>query len=81
MKYIDWNDASAIGLIALVNSKVLHELGLAICRDPSSGTSIGLIVADDGVFKYGDGVDLSCLTKSKDEIYGEAVSLQKDLEA
>lgn len=52
LKTISWNDASALGLIERINREVLHPLGLAMFRDPDTGVSDGLLVADDGVWEY-----------------------------
>lgn len=49
---IDWNEASARGLIVRINTEILHPLGLAMCRDAVNGTSPHLLVSDDGVFTY-----------------------------
>lgn len=57
MKKIDWNTASDLGLIERINREVLHPLGLAVCRDPDTGSSPHLLVADDGIWEYSAGVD------------------------
>lgn len=50
---IDWNFASTLGLIERINSELLHPLGLAMCRDVSTGVSPYLLVAEDKVWTYG----------------------------
>lgn len=49
---IDWNFASTLGLIERINSELLHPLGLAMCRDVSTGVSPYLLVAEDKVWTY-----------------------------
>lgn len=43
---------SELGLIEHINRLFLHPLGLAISRDPSTGHSTQILVADDGVWEY-----------------------------
>lgn len=52
MKTIDWNQASQLGLIEKINRDVLHPLGLAMTRDPDTGSSKVLLVAPDGIWEY-----------------------------
>lgn len=52
MKSINWNQASALGLIERVNSEVLHPLGLAMTRTPATGFSHAILVAPDRKFDY-----------------------------
>lgn len=52
MKSIDWNKASELGLIEKINKEVLHPLGLAMTRNPETGSSESILIADDGVWKY-----------------------------
>lgn len=54
MKTIDWNQASQLGLIARINHEILHPLGLAMTRNPDTGASESLLVADDGIWVYSD---------------------------
>lgn len=56
--HIDWNDASALGLIHEINSKILHPLGLAMTRNPSTGASDIILVADDGIYQYAPSVHI-----------------------
>ena len=49
---IDWNEISELGLLQKINREIMHPLGLAIYRDPSSSTSGGALIADDGVWEY-----------------------------
>lgn len=51
-KTIDWNDMSNLGLIQHLNEQILHPIGLAISRDPITGISEKVIVAEDGFFVY-----------------------------
>lgn len=54
MKNIDWNKASELGLIERINRQILHPLGLAMTRNPETGASECLLVADDGIWEYAD---------------------------
>ncbi len=54
LKMISWNQASQLGLIEEINTKLLHPRGLAITRNLETGKSDGLLVADDGFFEYKD---------------------------
>ncbi len=73
MKEINWNKASEFGLIERINRELLHPLGLAMTRDPNTGSSTHLLVADDGIWKYSDDIPVKTpLTKEeiqKDLIY------------
>lgn len=50
--WLDWNELSALGLIVRINAEILHPLGLAIFRNPASGTSAGAMIAPDGKWEY-----------------------------
>lgn len=52
MKTIDWNKASELGLVEKINREVLHPLGLAMTRNPETGASESILIADDGVWEY-----------------------------
>ena len=69
MKTLNWNEMSELGLIDHINKEVLHPIGLAISRNPKTGSSDFVLVADDGVFEYpGDmenGVLSDCEFKAK----------------
>jgi hypothetical protein len=52
MDFIDWNELSKRGLIERINREILHPIGLAVCRDPDTGTSPGAFVSPDGKFCY-----------------------------
>ena len=54
---INWNDMSDLGLIVRINKEILHPLGLAISRNPMTGFSEKILVADDGIFEYAVGID------------------------
>lgn len=53
---IDWNEISRRGLLVRINREIMHPLGLAICRDPETGTSPGAIVSLDGAFVYAEDI-------------------------
>lgn len=52
MQTIDWNQMSKLGLIEKINREILHPMGLAISRNPKTGTSDQILVAPDGFFEY-----------------------------
>lgn len=56
-KTLSWNELSELGLLYRINKEILHPMGLAIMRDPSTGTSPGAIVSDDGVWIYSNEVN------------------------
>lgn len=39
MKSINWNQMSELGLIERINREILHPIGLAISRNPDTGSS------------------------------------------
>lgn len=43
---------SDLGLIYRINNEILHPLGLAISRNPDTGSSDVVLLADDGVWEY-----------------------------
>ncbi|WCX68633.1 hypothetical protein [Salmonella phage GSW6] len=47
-----WNELSRKGLIVALNFSLFHPRGLAIARDPETGESPYLLVADDGIWEY-----------------------------
>lgn len=51
VKLIDWTELSRRGLLVKINKRLLHPIGLAICRN-EDGTSPGALVADDGKWEY-----------------------------
>lgn len=53
---IDWNEISQRGLLVRINREIMHPLGLAVCRDPATGTSPGAVVSEDGPWIYPDDV-------------------------
>lgn len=59
-KTIDWNQASERGLIARINTEILHPLGLAMMRQPADGSSPGLLVSEGAEpFSYAPGHEAS----------------------
>lgn len=58
LEAIDWNKASELGLIERINTEVLHPLGLAMSRNPLTGHSESILVADDKLFTYDPNVKL-----------------------
>lgn len=49
---IDWNELSRRGLLVRINNEILHPLGLAIMREPETGSSPGALIASDGRWEY-----------------------------
>lgn len=64
MKERDWNDLSKLGLLKRINHEMLHPLGLAISRNPKTGVSEKILVADDGIWEY-ENKDILVLSKSE----------------
>ncbi len=56
---INWNQASELGLVERINTEILHPLGLAMSRNPDTGVSEILYIAEDGEWEY----DTDRLTK------------------
>ncbi len=57
---------SELGLIERVNKEILHPLGLGMSRNPETGFSEAVLIADDGIFEYGKSVVLKpILTKEE----------------
>lgn len=52
MKSINWNDMSELGLIRVINTEVLHPLGLVMSRNPDNGNSEVIYISDDGNWEY-----------------------------
>jgi len=52
IKTVNWNNLSEWGLIYKINKEVLHPLGLALSRDPETGVSEAIIIADDLIWEY-----------------------------
>ena len=70
MKRIDWNEASAQGLVERINTEILHPLGLAMFRTPEDGSSPGLLIAEDGKWEYAQGTPgiLPTVTAERDAL-------------
>ena len=66
MKEINWNTLSKLGLIKRINHEILHPLGLAITRNPETGFSETILVADDGIWEY---ENKEVVVLSKEEVY------------
>lgn len=58
---INWNTMSELGLIEQINRQVLHPLGLAMSRDPDTGSSHQIYLAEDGKWEYAAGIKSSIL--------------------
>lgn len=73
MKNISWNKASELGLIERINREVLHPLGLAMTRNPETGVSESLLIADDGIWEYDP--NMKSTVKTNDEVKDELKKL------
>lgn len=62
MHKIDWNEASKLGLVEKINREVLHPLGLAMTRNPETGKSDSLLIADDGLFTYSENMETTMIS-------------------
>lgn len=49
---LNFKQLSDFGLIAEINTKILHPLGLALCYDRDTGVSNGAIIANDLNWEY-----------------------------
>ena len=78
MKTINWNDASYLGLVERINREILHPLGLAMSREPDTGTSSELLVADDGVWQYAD--DFKTTVLPDDEVKARLAAILSELD-
>lgn len=57
LETINWNEIASRGLLVRINREIMHPLGLAVCRNPETGSSPGAIVSDDGPWVYPEDVD------------------------
>lgn len=64
-KEIDWNTASKLGIITRINKEVLHPLGLAMTRNPSTGSSDSLLIAPDGFWEYSPDAIVGTMTDAE----------------
>lgn len=64
-KSIDWNKMSELGLIYRINNEILHPIGLAITRNPETGSSEVVLISDDGLWEYSE--DLKNKIRPADE--------------
>ena len=55
-KFIDWNEISDRGLLVRINREIMHPLGLAVARDPTTGRSPGAVVSDESPFVYAEDI-------------------------
>ena len=76
MKTLDWNQMSHMGLIEKINREVLHPLGLAMTRDPATGKSDNVLIADDGMWEYAD--DFKSRILPDDEVTRRIEQFSKD---
>lgn len=69
MKKINWNKASQLGLIERINREILHSVGLAMTRNPLTGSSDTILVADDSIWEYASDIPEGPIY-TKEEIQG-----------
>jgi hypothetical protein len=81
MKYIDWNQASELGLIVRINREILHPLGLAMTRNPENGASEMLLVSDDGIWEYDQTLTLKVPQVSEEEARAKIAEWTKEQQA
>lgn len=62
MRSINWNQMSELGLIERINREILHPIGLAISRNPDTGSSDSVLVADDGIWEYSANIKYGVLS-------------------
>lgn len=63
--HINWNQMSELGLIERINREILHPLGLAISRNPKTGSSDHILIAGDGVWQYPEDMENGVLSDDK----------------
>ncbi|QGH45255.1 hypothetical protein [Bacteriophage Eos] len=61
---INWNDLSALGLVAYLNNVLFHPLGYAITRDPETGYSHSVLFENEP-WEYADGILLEEMNKAE----------------
>lgn len=57
---------SDLGLVERINREVLHPLGLAMTRNPETGFSESVLVADDGFFEYSEDLETTVISDHVD---------------
>lgn len=77
MKSINWNKMSELGLIERINREILHPVGLAISRNPETGFSEEIYVADDGIWEYHK--DLKSSVLPQDELKARVSEIRDGL--
>lgn len=63
--HIDWTEISQRGLLERINREIMHPIGLAVFRDPKTGTSGGAFVSPDGIWEYSEAI-------KQDDVAGDA---------
>ena len=59
-----------------INREILHPLGLAVSRNPDSGNSEAIFIADDGIFSYAESIKPVVITD--DEIRTRIAEMAKE---
>ncbi|KKD01786.1 hypothetical protein KY46_00805 [Photobacterium halotolerans] len=77
MQSIDWNQMSELGLIERINREVLHPLGLAVSRNPETGISDSIFIADDGVWEYP--TDMPTTMMSNEDVRRKLAEMMKEI--
>jgi len=65
MKSINWNELSDLGLMERINREILHPFGLAVSRNPDTGNSEKILIADDATWNYSKNVKSKILSKEQ----------------
>ena len=81
MKQINFNTLSKWGLIYKINKEVLHPLGLALSRNPSTGYSEGCYIDDSGDFEWEYAKSTEKVNKDKlEEFEKNRIKILKEIE-
>jgi len=56
---------SELGLIERINREICHPLGLAVSREPETGFSKKILIADDGEWEYDPKIKPSVISDKK----------------
>ncbi|AFQ22261.1 hypothetical protein My1_102 [Pectobacterium phage My1] len=49
---LDWNEVAEMGLLVLVNNRILHPEGFALARDTGTGFSPGALFVEGDTWEY-----------------------------
>ncbi|HHO0782421.1 TPA: hypothetical protein ACRUFK_004013 [Aeromonas hydrophila] len=80
MKYINWDQASKLGLIVRINRETLHPLGLAMIHNQENGASEMLMVSTDGIWEYAQQLMANVPTDSQGGSTGKNCRVDEEAE-